>query len=235
MTAFPVPARLDPPAAILWDFDGTLIDTEPTWVRVEQELLSGYGVDWTVEQGAALSGTSWQYATQKLIDATGDGSLDLWDFYVQRYTRVAQHLREAGDLPWRPGAEALLEDLYRRRVPCGVVSQSPRELLDAGLERIKPGRLQVVVTGDDLAAGKPDPMGFLMAAARLGVRASDCLVIEDSPAGCEAGRRAGAVVLGVPCMTPLDPGPRTIIQDTLVGLDTQSLARLWAGQQGSNQ
>lgn len=229
MTA-PSRAADDPdlrPAAVLWDFDGTMVDTEPIWIDVETELLAEYGTAWTHEQGAALCGTAWQYTSQVMIEAIGDPSIDPWEFYVRRSTMVAERIRD-GQMPWRAGAQELLEDLFERGVPCAVVSASPQHVLQAGLSRIAPGRLQVVVNGDDVRTGKPDPEGYLLAASRMGVAAPHCVVLEDSPSGCAAGRNAGAVVLAVPCMTQLEEAAGQVVWPTLAGVDTFTLRQLWS-------
>ena len=215
------------PAAVLWDFDGTMVDTEPIWIEVETEILADHGTPWTHEQGAALCGTAWQYASQVMIEAIGDPSIDPWEFYVRRSTMVAERIRD-GRMPWRAGAQELLEDLFERGVPCAVVSASPQHVLAAGLSRIEPGRVQVVVNGDDVTVGKPDPEGYLLAASRLSVSAPHCVVLEDSPSGCAAGRNSGAVVLAVPCMTPLEETAGQVIRASLAGVDTDTRGQLWA-------
>lgn len=216
-----------PPVAVLWDFDGTLVDTQPIWVDVDVEIVAELGGVFTREDGAQLAGRSWRTATGILIDAIGDPSIDPWQLYERRFTEVTRRIRES-DIVFLPGARELLEALYEADIPCGLVSASPQLLLDAVLDRMPAGRFAAIVDGDAIIHGKPAPDGFLTCAQRLGVDAADCLVIEDSPVGCQSGRRSGAVVLGVPCLTPLPRAPRQVLRGSLAGMDVDDVRKIWA-------
>lgn len=211
--------RAGGPAAVLWDYDGTLLDTEPIWIEVEQAMVAERGGVWTHEQGIALVGRSWQEASEALIEAIGDDTIDPHAFYLERIEAVTKVVREADELPWRPGAKELFDELAELGVPMALVSASGHSLLNAGLDRMRHERFGVIVSGDDVTEGKPNPEGYLKAAAALGVDARDCIVIEDSLSGTTAGRRAGALVIAVPCMTPLPSAPGQIVVDSLEGID----------------
>jgi HAD superfamily hydrolase (TIGR01509 family) len=104
-----------------------------------------------------------------------------------------------------PGAAELVATLDRWHLPWAVVTSADRRLAEArlGVAGIEPA---VLVTADDVTNGKPDPEGYLIAAGRLGVSPSDCLVVEDSEPGIAAGRAAGAVTAalrGLPGDVPL--------------------------------
>lgn len=220
------------PSAILWDYDGTLLDTEPIWVEAEIALLAERGTKWTHEQGAQLAGMSWLDASNALIAEIGDETIDPYEFYLRRIHAVADWVRECDELPWRPGARELFEQIAAAGIPMGLVSASAQILLDAGLDRIGHDRFDVIVDGDAVANGKPDPEGYLLAASKLGVDPRDCLVIEDSVSGAAAGRASGALVVAVPCMTPLAEAPGQVIVDTLEGRDLDWLSKLWATERG---
>ena len=226
------------PAAVLWDFDGTLLDSEKIWIMAEAEALGAYGVAWSYEQGVALCGTPWDVSTAAML-AEAERQLgqpldvDPLDLYEVTYQRVVQHLLNDG-LPWLPGARELLDDCREQGVPMAIVSASPLELLEAGTSQMPPGSFQVVVPGTEVPRSKPAPDGYLMAAERLGVAASDCVVIEDSNPGTAAGRAAGAAVIAVPSMHPLETAPGQLNLDSLAGLDYAGLGRIWHELKGGD-
>lgn len=218
------------PAAVLWDYDGTLIDTEPVWIEAEIEIMATHGLVWTVEDGMRLCGAAWDYSTREMLAAARrqGGQLPMGDveLYREMYTRVATRI--AGrDLPWLPGVRELVDEMVARRLPMAVVSASPPEVLDAGLGRMPTGAFPVAVGGQDVSRGKPDPEGYLLAAQRLSVDIRHCLVVEDSVPGTLAGQAAGAVVisLGPPEPELNLPGIRRI--QSLSGFTMEDVAMVW--------
>lgn len=218
------------PRGVLWDFDGTLLDTEKVWIVAEIEEMASHGVTWTHEQGVHLCGTSWDVSTAALEEeAVGQGvelPLTGWPLYERIYRRVVRHLLDDG-LPWLPGVPELLAELSERGIPMAVVSASPAELIDAGVSQMTPGLFGAIVNGQQMPQSKPAPDGYLRAAELLGVPASDCIVIEDSVAGTASGRAAGAAVIAVPCMHPLDEAPGQVNLDSLAGVDYAELGCIW--------
>lgn len=219
------------PAAVLWDFDGTLLDTEKVWIVAEAETLAEHGVDWTYEQGVELCGTPWDVSTAALLAESerqlgAPLAIEPRALYTTIYQHVVQHLLTDG-LPWLPGARELLDECRELGVPMAIVSASPMELLDAGISQMPPGTFKAVVSGEQVPRSKPAPDGYLMAAERLGVDARDCVVIEDSGPGTAAGRAAGAAVIAVPLMHPLDTAPGQVNLDSLTGVDYAELGRIW--------
>ncbi len=215
--------------AVLWDFDGTLIDTEPVWVSCEIEMLAEWSVPWTREQGYELSGMNWKASTEILrahslkhgFSYEGEDA----ELYRDLVDRVVAHVADH-ELPWRPGVPQLLEELSENGIPMAIVSASPRRLLDAGLARM-PHVFDVVVDGSQVVHGKPDPEGYLLAAHRLGVEISNSLVIEDSVSGSQAGYRAGATVIAVPSVHPIEKSEQLTLIDSLEGVDLAALTTLW--------
>ncbi|HYI54763.1 MAG TPA: HAD family hydrolase, partial [Microlunatus sp.] len=148
--------------------------------------------------------------------------------------RVVAQLRTVDELPWRPGALELLAALRTTGIPCALVSASYRVLLDAVLERLPEGSFSVSVGGDEVSQGKPHPEPYEKACALLGVDARACVVLEDSATGARSGNAAGAVVVGIPNVVDIPAAPRRVTVPTLVGLDPDRLAALyaWAGSGG---
>ncbi len=141
------------PAAVLWDMDGTLVDTEPAWFAAEGDLVRSYGGSWTRRQAEELVGSSLA-TTGRVMRAAGVPLTDeeiverLLDEVVERTSR---------DVPWRPGARELLARLRQAGVPCALVTSSYARLADPVVAALPPGSFQAVVTGDVVGAGSPTP------------------------------------------------------------------------------
>ncbi len=209
------------PAAVLWDMDGTLVDTEPDWMACERELVESHGGTWTTEDGLALVGCD-LLAAGAYIRKRGRVPMtaeQIVDWMLDRMVvRVIQ------DVTWQPGARELLADLRSAGVPCALVTMSYRRLADAVVRRLPAGSFAALVTGDEVEHGKPHPEPYLTAAARLGVDPSECVVIEDTSTGAAAGVAAGCRVLAVPHVVDIDPALDVPILTSLAGLRPDDLA-----------
>lgn len=210
-------------AAVLWDMDGTLVDTEPYWMDTEFAIAEEYGAPWSHELGEQLIGnelmTSARFIREHMgLPLTPEEVLErLLDGVV---ARVAQHV------PWRPGARELLLELAARGAPCALVTMSYTRFVAPILAELPDGIFAAVVTGDSVTHGKPHPEPYLTAARLLDVDPADCIAIEDSNTGCRSAEAAGCTVLGVPNQVPLEPGVRRVFRDSLVGLGVDGLAAL---------
>ena len=216
---------------MLWDYDGTIVDTQPIWMRVEQDIMASFGREWTDEQALAVVGTSGRAACQAMIAAIGDPNLDVDEMDMLRSRMVAEWVA-ANTLSYRPGAQSLLDGCRAAGIPCALVSSSRRFVVAAGLSRM-PDWFAVTLSGEDFAGQKPDPEGYLLAAERLGVRPEHCLVVEDSVSGCAAGLASGAAVLAVPCMTALDPVPGQVVRQSLAEVAVADLPAIVAEARAS--
>lgn len=211
------------PQAVLWDMDGTLVDTEPYWIAAEFDLAERHGGAWSQEHALNLVGNdlleSGRYIrTHMGIDLTAEAIVEeLLDGVV---ARVHQ------EIPWRPGARELLTQLNEAQVPCALVTMSYRRLVEPILEQLSGPGFSAVVTGDSVSRGKPHPEPYLRAAELLDVRPQDCLAIEDSDTGATSAASAGCTVLCVPHHVPVPPGPRRILRRSLQGLDPVALGAL---------
>ena len=214
------------PAAVLWDMDGTLVDTEPYWVATEFAMAEKYGGTWSHEHAMNLVGNalldSGDYIREHMgIDRTTHEIVEeLLDGVVARVQ---------DEVPWRPGARELLHDLAEHDVPCALVTMSWQRFVDPILAQLPTGIFASVVTGDRVRFGKPHPEPYLTAAADLGMAPSDCLAIEDSNTGATSAVAAGCTVLCVPHHVPVREGEGRVFVETLSGLDRHALARLAAG------
>ncbi len=213
------------PAAVLWDFDGTLADTEPLWIKAEFALVESLGATWSYEHAEYMVGNSLLDSGAYILQVIGRPDLEPAWVVDRLIEQVVAELDEQ-PIPWRPGALELLQTLNDARIPCALVSASYRVILDAVLRRLPYGRFTESVAGDEVSLGKPDPEPYLLAAERLGVRARDCVVIEDSANGAASGNASGALVLAVETYVHVPRVARRVHRDTLVGLGVDDLAGL---------
>jgi HAD superfamily hydrolase (TIGR01509 family) len=210
-------------AAVLWDMDGTLVDTEPYWMATEVAIAEAHGGTWTHEQAMQLVGndllTSGRimreqvplpYEPAEIVEMLLDG--------------VVARVRES--VPWRPGARELLLALQEAGVPCGLVTMSYQRFVAPILEHLPPGAFQAVITGDQVTNGKPHPEPYLAGAAALGVRPQDCVAIEDSPTGAASAHAAGCQVLVVPNHVPVPLQQGWIERESLADLTAAHLKTL---------
>jgi len=208
-------------AAVLWDLDGTLIDSEPLWMAGEHELAERFGKTWTQEDGLALVGNSLigsgEYI-KKRLDADMSPE-EIVDFLV---TRLAAALRE--QIPWRPGARELIGALDSEGVPQALVTMSYASIAEPVAAALP---FAAVVTGDIVTRGKPHPEPYLRAAELLGVDASDCLAIEDSGTGATSANAAGCHVLIVPHFVNVPDAPRRTQLATLEHVTPGALRALF--------
>lgn len=218
----PTSSDQSPPAAVLWDFDGTLVDTEPIWIRAEFDLAEELGGQWSEALAHQLVGNA-LIDSGRFIVAQLDRP-DLTPEWV--VTRLIEHVLavvRTAPIPWRPGARELLDDLRRHGIPCALVSASYRSLLDAVVDRIPSGTFACIIAGDAVTHGKPHPEPYLNACAELKVRPGDCIVLEDSIPGATSGNAAGCTVVAVKSYVDLPPAPNRVLVPTLEGMDMAGL------------
>lgn len=213
-----------PPAAVLFDMDGLLIDSEPTWFQAEVDMLAGYGYSLSPEHYPQVLGKPLEVSTAYLLNLTGRpvSPADFADG-IER----AMIARLADGVPMMPGAKELLVALEAADIPLALVSASSRRIVDACLPVIGRDHFRFTVSGDDVERGKPSPDPYLKAAALLGVDPRDCAVLEDSPTGTLAGHAAGCRVVAVPHAAPVEPRERVTIVDSLRRVNLAFLRRLF--------
>jgi HAD superfamily hydrolase (TIGR01509 family) len=210
--------------AVLWDMDGTLVDTEPYWIEREHELVTQHGNGaWTDEHAHSLVGFDLRDSA-RYMSLHGEIDLPVDDIVNLLLDGVIERVRRT--MPWRPGARELLADLRRVDVPCALVTMSWRRFADAVVETLPDDSFQTVVVGDDVTDGKPHPEPYLTAARRLGVAPERCVAIEDSPTGVRSAVAAGCFTIGVPHVIdiPDEFGHRRL--NTLEGVSAADLDHL---------
>jgi len=213
------------PAAVLWDMDGTLIDSEPYWIAAETDLCAKFGVPWSHEDGLQLVGNPLTTSAQALRDRGVLMSID--DIVEHLIGRVTMQVRERA--PWQQDAFDLLNAILAAGIPCALVTMSYKQLADALLARV-PEAFAVVVTGDEVARGKPDPEAFLLAAKRLGVEITECVAFEDSIAGVASALASGARTVGIQRLIPIEQREGLSRLSTLEGLTVDDVRDIALGK-----
>ena len=214
------------PAAVFWDMDGTLVDTEPYWISAEHALVEEHGGVWSDEYAHELVGNDLMVSAE-FIRAHSPVTLTPVEIIHELLERVIVQVRE--HVPWRPGARELLTALGAEGVPCVLVTMSYQRFVAPVLGGLPEHSFPVVVTGDNVSRGKPHPEPYLEAARLLGVDPRACVAIEDSETGTRSAEAAGCAVLVVPHHVPVEPGERRFFRDSLAGLGSADLAPLSGG------
>lgn len=177
--------------AVLFDMDGTLIDSEPLWQRTEAKIVASFGKVWTEEGGETLTGNSLFDSASLMIKLK---NLPLApEKAVEMMVANMHELYALEGVPWIPGARELLSELTSNRIPTALVSASYEILVRDVCTSAPEGSLEVMVTGSEPnMRQKPSGDPYRLAARRLNVPIENCLVVEDSAPGLAAGQDAGA-------------------------------------------
>ena len=212
------------PAAVLFDLDGTLIDSEPYWMQSERELAAEHQSDWSKEDGDKLIGMS-LYDSSQLIKERLGSDLHPEEIIDKLTDGVNKQLARA--VPWRPGAEVLLRELRRKKIKTALVTMSMRRTALQVVETIPFKAFDVVVAGDDVVHGKPHAEPYVKAATLLGVRPEDCVAFEDSITGILSAEAAKTKAVGIPNMMIIPQHEGRILWTTLEGVTLKKLRELF--------
>jgi HAD superfamily hydrolase (TIGR01509 family) len=209
--------------AVLWDLDGTLVDTEPSWIATEFALAEEYGGTWSREHALRLVGND-------LIDSghyiRGVMGLEMSAEEIVQYLLDGVVSQVEQSVPWRPGALELLAELREAQIPCGLVTMSYQRFVAPIVAALPPETFRVIVTGDQVERGKPHPEPYLTAAAALGLAPADCVAIEDSNTGATSAEAAGCPVLVVENHVQVAEGTARTFATSLRDVTVESLAKL---------
>ena len=219
------------PAAVLFDMDGTLLDTEVFWYRAQEDLAQELGFTWTaLDQEHCLGGPLERVVDHLIARSSSTRAGD--EVGEDLLGRVGSLMRD-NPVRWRPGARDLLAQALDLRLPTALVTASDMGLVGTVHDRVAAefGRspFDALVTGEVVPHGKPHPAPYLMAADQLGVDPVACLAIEDSPTGARSAWAAGCRVVAVPHISPIPNEVAAHQVDSLVGC---SIEGLWAAARG---
>jgi HAD superfamily hydrolase (TIGR01509 family) len=228
-----MPAETDPrspdtPAAVLWDLDGTLVDSEKLWDVPLYELTEKLGGELSTESRNAMVGSNMLvtlrliYAEVGIADPSQEQLADSAAWIDRRMVEVFHQ-----GLPWRPGAQDALATVHAAGLPMALVTSTQRGLTEIALDTVGRSLFRVTVCGDEVGGmNKPHPEPYLKACRLLDVNPTRCVAIEDSPTGVASAVAAGCTVLVVPCEVPVEPGERRVFRTSLEGLDVADLTAL---------
>ncbi|QMS55595.1 HAD family phosphatase [Glutamicibacter protophormiae] len=196
------------PRAVLFDHDGTLVDTEPQWAAAKRHVAGTHQQSWDTEDDHATLGGTVQDAARLMVERGATDS-------VEEITRqLAEHVIGSMDheVPFLPGIPSLLRELKEAGTPAAIVTNalgSVARTTSAGA----PDVLTRIVSHDDVSRAKPDPEPYLAGARLLGVPPRDCVAMEDSEPGVESAVAAGMTVVVVPGDKPVPEGPHRVFVD----------------------
>lgn len=212
------------PAAVLFDMDGTLIDSEHYWLSSEQELAESWGGKWTSEDGEKLIGMSLYESTQLIKEKIG---IDMTPLQITDLLTDSVVAKLEQEIVWRPGVLELMQDLRDKGIKTALVTMSMRRMADSVANRLPSGAFDVIVAGDEVVHGKPHPEPYLKAAELLGVNISDCIALEDSITGLTSAEASGAIAIGIPNIVRLPEQTGRIIWPTLHGVTAEDFSGLY--------
>ncbi|MEY2849160.1 MAG: hypothetical protein RI885_1827 [Actinomycetota bacterium] len=222
------PARGGEPAAVLFDMDGTIVDTEPYWMTAETEMITSFGGTWTHEDGLEMVGLGLPVAAA--VFQSRGVTLGIDEIIERMTTRVLEQV--ADEVPWRPGARELLLELRERDIPTALVTMSLTRMAEQIAAAIGFTAFDVIVGGDQIPESKPHPAPYLHAADLLGVDILECVAIEDSVPGLASAVASGAVTIGVPLHAVLPEADDHVQWSSLDGRTVDDLATVFAGRRG---
>ncbi|CAB4549168.1 MAG: HAD-IA family hydrolase [Actinobacteria bacterium] len=213
------------PKAVLWDMDGTLIDSEPHWLHSERELARVHDFDWTEEDSKSMVGLSLSESSRIFREKTGT-HLSHEEIINHLTASVSAGLER--EIIWRPGAKELLKELRRKGVKTALVTMSLRSMALQVVDAMGFKAFDVVVAGDDVVHGKPHAEPYLKAAALLGENPADCVALEDSISGILSAEAAGTKAVGIPNVMIIPAREGRILWETLEGKSIKDLRKLFA-------
>ncbi|MGN8130389.1 HAD family hydrolase [Paenarthrobacter sp. 22069] len=210
--------------------DGTIVDTEPYWIAAERALVEAHGGTWSHDQAMQLVGQSLTFSAGLLQQAGVE--LEIREIIDTLTARVISSVRQ--QVPWRPGARELLEELHQAGVRCALVTMSEGPLAREVVASLPRPYFEVLVTGDTVSQGKPHPEAYLTAVELLQETDPDlaiqhCVALEDSVPGVAAAVASGVATVAVPHIVPLPDHGSYALWDSLSGRGLAELEALLAG------
>jgi HAD superfamily hydrolase (TIGR01509 family) len=207
--------------------DGTIVDTEPYWIAAEHALVEAHGGTWSHQQAMQLVGQSLTFSAGLLQQA--GVRMEIREIIDTLTAQVISRVQQ--QVPWRPGARELLEDLHQAGIRCALVTMSEGPLARQVVDSLPRQYFEFLVTGDTVTQGKPHPEAYLTAVERLQednpeLGIEHCVALEDSAPGVAAAVASGVATVAVPHIVPLPHDTRYTLWESLAGRSLTDLEAL---------
>jgi HAD superfamily hydrolase (TIGR01509 family) len=211
--------------AVFFDMDGLMVDSEPEWFQSEIEVTRPFGYTWTDEDQVACLGGPLSRVGAYMGDKC-DGAQSA-EYFTQQLIHT-QALKMRGNTPTMPGALELVRELQEHGIKTGLVSASPRIIVDAVLDNLGHDLFPFSISSNDVEKTKPHPDCYLKAASMTESNIQNCLVFEDSLTGMNAATSSGAFLIAVPHLVTIEESKRVRVISTLEQLNFAKLTQLFA-------
>ena len=207
-------------SAILFDMDGTLIDSEPLWLEAEIEIMEELGCNWDQQDQINCLGGPIDKTENYMQDRSNN--IKPFGYFTEKLDDVMEK-KLSTKLKLIPNALEIINDCKRSELKIALVTASSGRLMKAVLKRFPVGIFDAVVSYDDVKRSKPDPEPYLLAAKTLGVDITNCVVLEDSLTGVQSGLNAGAQVIGIPHLVKMPSNPNLRVVESLSEINMDRL------------
>jgi len=210
--------------AVFFDMDGLMVDSEPEWFQSEIEVTRPFGYTWTDQDQVACLGGPLSRVGAYMRDKC-DGA-ESAEYFTQQLIDT-QAFKMRGNTPTMPGALELVRELQAHGIKTGLVSASPRIIVDAVLDNLGHKLFPFSISSNDVENTKPHPDCYLKAASMAESNIHNCLVFEDSLTGMNAATSSGAFLIAVPHLVTIEESKRVRVISTLEQLNFAKLTKLF--------
>jgi len=207
-------------SAILFDMDGTLIDSEPLWLEAEIEIMEELGCDWDQQDQINCLGGPIDKTENYMQDRSNN--IKPFGYFTKKLDDVMEQ-KLSTKLDLIPNALEIIDECKRSELKIALVTASSGRLMRAVLKRFPVGIFDTTVSYDDVKRSKPDPEPYLLASKTLGVNITNCVVLEDSLTGVQSGLSAGAQVIGIPHLVKMPSNPNLRVVESLSEINMDRL------------
>ena len=207
-------------SAILFDMDGTLIDSEPLWLEAEIEIMEELGCNWDQQDQINCLGGPIDKTENYMQDRSNN--IKPFGYFTKKLDDVMEQ-KLSTKLNLIPNALEIINECKISEIKIALVTASSGRLMRAVLKRFPVGIFDTTVSYDDVKRSKPDPEPYLLAAKTLGVDITNCVVLEDSLTGVQSGLSAGAQVIGIPHLVKMPSNPNLRVVESLSEINMDRL------------
>jgi HAD superfamily hydrolase (TIGR01509 family) len=211
--------------AVFFDMDGLMVDSEPEWFKSETEVTAKFGYNWSEEDQIACLGGPLTRVGQYMHDKCEGAETP--EYFTQTLIDT-QAFKMRGNTPTMPGALELVRELQSHGVKTGLVSASPRNIVDAVLDNLGHDLFPFSISSDDVEKTKPNPDCYLKAAVMTDSDIQNCLVFEDSLTGMQAATSSGAYLIAVPHLVTIAESSKVRVISSLEQMSFAKLQNLFS-------